>query len=68
MSDKYYLPGDQLMSFVCREGTLSIVRVKEIINNNNNKNITVVGHNLSSFCKSLKEMPLRLFGKIISYS
>lgn len=41
MSDKYYLPGDQLMSFVCREGTLSIVRVKEIINNNNKKNITV---------------------------
>lgn len=32
MWDKYYLPGDQLTSFVCREGILSIVRVKEINN------------------------------------
>lgn len=42
MSDKYYLPGDQLMSFVCSEGILSIVRVKEIMNNNNNKKKTLL--------------------------
>ena len=62
VSGKYYLPGDQLMSFAHKEGVLSVVRAEEI----NNKKHYYSGHNLSSCTKSLKEKPLGLLGKIVS--